>query len=393
MLNSQAAGLRGRDGIMTSSENYRANREAISDVAARSGGVSPHDRAVERYLIAAQIRAGHPIATTTGPTGPTGRAATVPEDAKAGDPPSASTEPAPRLPDQRFPRDAIVVGLDRSAGADAAAGWAADEAARRLAPLLLVHAYHLPTVGAYPGYDFVPTDYLDQLRAAGARLLADTADHLRVVHPSMTVMTSLHHGSAVVALREASEHAQLTVVGNAPPSRFTGVLLGSVALAVTSSNPVPVAVIPSGSAPARGPIVVGVDGSPLSEAAVGFAFDEAALRGVDLIAVHAWNDVYLDNQGLQPLLVDPRTLEDQERALLGERLAGWAEKYPDVVVHRELRHQRPTTALLEHSRTAQLVVVGSRGRGGFSGMLLGSTSHALASHAHCPVIVIRRPSA
>jgi nucleotide-binding universal stress UspA family protein len=64
-----------------------------------------------------------------------------------------------------------------------------------------------------------------------------------------------------------------------------------------------------------------------------------------------------------------------------------------VVVHRELRHQRPTTALLEHSRTAQLVVVGSRGRGGFSGMLLGSTSHALASHAHCPVIVIRRPSA
>jgi nucleotide-binding universal stress UspA family protein len=92
-------------------------------------------------------------------------------------------------------------------------------------------------------------------------------------------------------------------------------------------------------------------------------------------------------------LVDPRTLEDQERALLGERLAGWAEKYPDVVVHRELRHQRPTTALLEHSRTAQLVVVGSRGRGGFSGMLLGSTSHALASHTHCPVIVIRRPSA
>lgn len=378
---------------MSSTENFRATREAISEVSARTGGVSPHDRAVAQYLIAAQIRSSHPGDHTTA-TAPAGPANPPASDApgsgdEAPGPAAATDEPAGR----RYPRDAIVVGLDGSAGADAAATWAAEEAARRLAPLLLVHAYHLPTVGAYPGYDFVPTDYLDQLRAAGARLLADTADHLRTVHPSVTVLTSLHHGSAVVALRDASEHAQLTVVGNAPSSRITGVLLGSVALAVTSRNPVPVAVIPRDPAPAGGPIVVGVDGSPLSEAAVGFAFDEAALRGAELIAVHAWNDVYLDNQGLQPLLVDPQTLEQQERALLGERLAGWADKYPDVVVHQELRHQRPTTALLEHSRSAQLIVVGSRGRGGFSGMLLGSTSHALASHAHCPVIVIRRAPA
>jgi nucleotide-binding universal stress UspA family protein len=112
------------------------------------------------------------------------------------------------------------------------------------------------------------------------------------------------------------------------------------------------------------------------------------VRNAELVAVHAWSDFFLDGR-LQSPLVDPKVLRQEERALLSESLAGWQQRYPDVAVRHILVQKSPSAALLEYAPTAQLIVVGSHGRGGFTRMLLGSTSHALITHARCPVVVAR----
>ena len=134
-------------------------------------------------------------------------------------------------------------------------------------------------------------------------------------------------------------------------------------------------------------VVVGVDGSPVSERALAFAFDEAALRGAPLVAVHTWLDLVADP--VVGLLTDWAAVEAEEQVVLGERLAGWARKHPDVPVRRVVRRDGPTHALLTEAEGAQLVVVGSRGRGGFAGLLLGSVSHAVLHRSPCPVAVVR----
>jgi nucleotide-binding universal stress UspA family protein len=148
---------------------------------------------------------------------------------------------------------------------------------------------------------------------------------------------------------------------------------------------------PDEASPSRGAVVVGVDGSPAGESALAMAFDEASWRGADLIAVHTWIEFYSDSSSASAgqFLVDWDALETCERELLAERMAGWQEKYPDVEVRRVVTRDRPVRCLLEHAADAQLLVVGSRGRGGLSGMLLGSTSQALMYHAPCPLLVVR----
>ncbi len=143
--------------------------------------------------------------------------------------------------------------------------------------------------------------------------------------------------------------------------------------------------------PAHGPVVVGVDGSPASESALAIAFDEASLRGADLVAVHTWIEFSSDSAYAyaHQFIVDWDVIETRERELLAERLAGWQERYPDVTVRRVVTRDRPVRCLLEHAADAQLLVVGSRGHSGLPGMLLGSTSQALIYHAPCPLLVVR----
>jgi nucleotide-binding universal stress UspA family protein len=137
-------------------------------------------------------------------------------------------------------------------------------------------------------------------------------------------------------------------------------------------------------------VVVGVDGTPVGEAAIAFAFAEASARGADLVAVHAWTDLLLETAfAAGAAALDFTPLEQEAEALLGERLAGWQEKYPEVRVTRQVSRERASRALLRCAEDAALVVVGSRGRGGFRGLLLGSTSQHLLHHAPCPVAVVR----
>jgi nucleotide-binding universal stress UspA family protein len=181
------------------------------------------------------------------------------------------------------------------------------------------------------------------------------------------------------------------VIGDRGLGGVTGLLVGSVATALAAHAESPVVVVrangidelPDPSAP----IVVGVDGSPVSEAALAFAYEAAAARGVPLVAVHTWWDVFVD-PAVAPLL-DWDAIASDERQVLAERLAGWSEKYPDVSVQPVILRDRPAHALVEQSRRAQLVVIGSRGRGGFTGLLLGLVSHAVLHRAPCPVAIIR----
>jgi len=399
---------------LSTNESFRALGEARKAVAGSTRPVSVHEAALQRYLAAVahheQVERSR-SANRSGEREPLPAGSGVATGSAAGS--TTTAVPSPPTPGPEHPAadeltgvrtDLVVAGVDASVGSGAAVQWAAAEAARRHGALRLVHARMEIATGALAGvvpglgYPTLPPRDLDEFNAAlnvhGEALLDAVAATVRRAHPTLEVTTRLAHDDAASALRRESEHAGLTVVGSRGAGRLTGVILGSVALSVASGNPAPVAVIhPDDPADGHGPVVVGVDGAPTSEAAVAFAFDEAALRHTDLIAVHSWNDSVIagDFPGF-PLLVDPVAIEQEEHALLSEQLAGWPAKYPDVSVHHLVVRGRPTPTLLDAAHTAQLVVVGSRGRGGFIGLLLGSTSHALIAHGGCPVVVVGSPA-
>ena len=143
-----------------------------------------------------------------------------------------------------------------------------------------------------------------------------------------------------------------------------------------------------------GPVVIGVDGSEVSQKATDYAFKEADARGAELIAVHTWMDMQVQASlaGLSAAQAEWAEVEKEQAELLTERLAEFQEKYPDVQVKKVIARDRPVRALTEASEGAQLLVVGSHGRGGFKGMLLGSTSRALLQSAPCPMMVVRPDS-
>ncbi|GEL20375.1 universal stress protein [Pseudonocardia asaccharolytica] len=281
----------------------------------------------------------------------------------------------------------VVVGVDGSEPALDAVRWAAREAAVRGAPLRLVGAFvwtgtpHIGDLG-------LGETYLEGLWDTARGHVETAAGVARSVAPGVTIEQDVRAGYAVPVLCEESERARLVVVGSRGLGGFTGLLVGSVAVGLAAHASSPVVVV-RGALPeeSSAPVAVGVDGSPVSEAALAFAFEAASWRGVPLVAVHTWSDVLLDPT-LVPLL-DWDAIEADERQVLAERLAGWSGKYPDVQVRRVVVRDRPAKALVEWSGEAQLVVVGSRGRGGVAGALLGSVSQTLLRHAHCPVAVVR----
>ncbi|RZQ66133.1 universal stress protein [Amycolatopsis suaedae] len=287
----------------------------------------------------------------------------------------------------------MVVGIDGSEEALAAVRWAAAIAAGRHRRLVLVHVvddllgYHR----ALP----LRENMHEAMRERGHRLLGHARDAAREVAPDVEIATRLRWDTVPAVLLGEAASAALLVLGTPQLRPLGRILVGSVTTALAAHAPCPVAVVRTHTGeqapPATGPVVVGVDGSAASEHAVELAFQEASWRGAPLVALHTWNDEFLAavfaETGWE---LDRPEVEEHERELLAQRLAGWQEKYPDVTVHRLVTRGRPADRLLEQAESAQLLVVGSRGRGGFTGMVLGSTSQAVMAHARCPVIVARR---
>ena len=285
----------------------------------------------------------------------------------------------------------IVVGVDGSQSSLQAVSWAAQEAALRSARLTLVTTMFVP--GTYGVPIGVPVSLFEEEELATKQRLAQAEEVVAQAAAGHTldVDTAFCTGVPSGELIERSKSARMVVVGAHRHGFFERAVLGSVSAAVVAHAHAPVTVVrglPHTEVNAiSGPVVVGVDGSKHSESAITMAFEEAALRGVDMVAVHAWSDI--DLYAPFPSDVDWSQVESRERALLSESVAGRAEEFPDVTVRPLVVMDQPVRNLREQAEHAQLIVVGSRGRGGFTSMLLGSTSRALAHSVTCPLIVVR----
>jgi nucleotide-binding universal stress UspA family protein len=280
----------------------------------------------------------------------------------------------------------VIVGIDLSGTSDLALDWAASEASRRRKPLVVVHTYSAmgyPAVRAgVPGAPLPPD--LD-------RVFRETAEKVRATHPGLAVSTVTSTGSPGEALVDASKEAALVVVGARGLGAVRGMVLGSVSTHVAAHSHCPVVVVheaPTQSIPdAR--VVVGVDGSEVSAAAIRFAFEEADSRGVGVTVAHTWQlDSVEGAAAAMAWSVDIDEISEEERSVVAEAVAGFAEQYPSVDVRRVVTQGHPVHELARLSENAALLVVGSRGRGAVTGWLAGSVSQSLVRAAHCPVAVV-----
>ncbi|MFP5023318.1 universal stress protein [Pseudonocardia phyllosphaerae] len=282
----------------------------------------------------------------------------------------------------------IVVGVDGSEPAGGAVRWAAHEAAVRGADLRIVHAFDVAGLYAQASAVSVLDDVEERMQGESDRILNDASQLAAEVAPDVAVETAWVRQAPVLALREESSTALFVVIGSAGRGTL-GSALGSVTLGIASHAECPVVVV-RGEVAEAGPVVVGVDGGPLSDIALAHAFAEASLRRAPLLAVHVWSDADIRRSHLGDLFVNApwEKMRDAEERALSERLAGWSERYPDVVVSRRIGQAEPAAALAEASEGAQAVVVATRGRGGFRGLLLGSTGLALIQKSASPVLLV-----
>jgi len=282
-------------------------------------------------------------------------------------------------------RGPIVVGVDPDPSKRLALAWAADEADRRALPLRLVHVRGV-LVGGYRAGEARPSweQWSQTLQSVGERVLKEAVAFVESRRPAVEVSASLADGEPAWVLREEAQGASMVVVGSWHLSTRRELFSSaSVALPLTAHALCPVAVVPEPEHITQQPayFVVGVDGSPHSAAAVDLAFEEAALRGAALRALYVWHPPLLG-------VLDEDAAMGECRRVLSETVAGRTATHPGVELHHEVVRGHPVRALTEASEHALGLVVGTRGHGGFTGMLLGSVSQGALHHARCPVITV-----
>ncbi|WP_199807019.1 MULTISPECIES: universal stress protein [unclassified Streptomyces] len=285
----------------------------------------------------------------------------------------------------------VIVGVDGSASSLAAAEVAAREARSRGAGLRVVHAIVPPTALVSSGASHPGPPEGDQRNRADV-LVAEAVERARAAAPDVDVRHVVVAAEPLTVLEAQSRNADLMVVGSRGRGGFVGLLVGSNAVHLAAHGSCPVLVVrePPHS---DGPVVLGVDGSPAGRRAVDFAFAEAAVRDAPLVALHCWTawsgTMPASQEAATPYANPSEALAEEAERVLSKALAGPQERHPGVTVRPRVVHGGTRETLIEASRSAQLVVVGTRGRGGFAGLLLGSVSQAVLHHAHCPVAVVR----
>ncbi|WP_150242655.1 universal stress protein [Nocardiopsis quinghaiensis] len=296
----------------------------------------------------------------------------------------------------------IVVGVDGSPASRSALEWAARAAADRGLELLVLHALSMPVIGAPLGHTLrMPPS--QELTDWSAHLLREAVDHATRAHPGLEVRTRVSMVDPAHALLTASRTAAMVVMGSRGLGGVASAFLGSVSIRVSAHAPCSVVVVPApGEAAAggerreresRGRVVVGLDGSHDAETALRFAFDEAARTGAELVAVHAWTvSVPLDVTAFAAAAYaadreDLAVHADRYVRAVVEETRG--ERAEDVPVRFAVVEDQAAHALLSQGEDADLIVVGSRGRGGFTGLLLGSVGQSVLHHARVPVAVVR----
>jgi nucleotide-binding universal stress UspA family protein len=295
-------------------------------------------------------------------------------------------------------RHPVVVGIDRSHYSRAALRYAAQMAHRQRRPLRVVHAFE-PAHSSVRPLIGRSAELTDVFRNSAQRLCDEALETLAVAYADLEVSVRLEPGLVVETLLDESDGAEVMVLGRRGVGGFASLLLGSTTLQVTGHARCPVITVPKArdGEPPREGVVVGIDGSEISERAVEYAFRAASELDEKLILLHAWDDpaTTMGIAMMAPGVYDSSwfesdaVLEVEEQLLLAESVAGWSEKYPDVHVERKVVRRHPVVALVEESASASLVVVGCRGQGTLRSMALGSVSHGVLHHASGPVAVVR----
>ncbi|MEU5904670.1 universal stress protein [Micromonospora sp. NPDC047527] len=278
-------------------------------------------------------------------------------------------------------RDAeILVGYDGSTDASVALDWALEEAEHSGQPVRLAYVFEWLTVASWVGPGVAPGVWPDDTaRRQVDDLVHKAATDAAATHPGLTITGQVYDGPPALVLQERSADAGMLVLGSRGHGGFGGLLAGSTAVSVAAHAHCPVVVVRDGTgSEPDGLVAVGVDGSEPSLVALGFAAERAAQRRVPLRVLHAWTPGPNAEAGVPA-----------ERAAVEQALEPWRRTFPELDVTVDLVPGSPAAMLIEASRDARVVVVGSRGRGGLAGMLLGSVSQQVIQHAHCPVAVVR----
>ena len=291
-------------------------------------------------------------------------------------------------------KDAIVVAVDGSDASLAAVRWAARTAVQRRKALHVAAFWEFPAM--IPGaYERAVREALRgevEDRLSGARkLVAESA-------PELQFTQEAYEGQPAKGLIAISQDAALVVMGARGLGLVSGALLGSVSAAVLGHATCPVVIVredmPLQTVDAHAPVVVGIDGSDTSQQAAEVAFQEANARGVGVRAVSSWLDgnIYASSAALHAASAYAEMLQREQEAMLEKFMHGLSRRYPDIALERVVSQGRPADALARAAESAQLLVVGSHGRGGFMATVLGSTSRALLQKSPCPLMVVRPTS-